>query len=306
MNQIELFTETLPLKPYCTNNLTYGSLIRPKAQAIKMRYIQPNTPWNWTWLVQDIDRASGATDWFDRGCPAPNIISENPENGHAHLFYGLGTPIHCQGGSKSKPFRYGSAVSVALSRKLDADPRYGGLLAKNPLNPNWNNQWVDPLPYTLGGLASYLDLSDLGDTRKHLPEIGLGRNCTLFDETRLWSYRAIRKAGLWLGEDFFISAVTEYAAGYNQQNFTSPLQWAEVKAIGKSVGKWTYRNMSPEGFRAWADGRRAKSVRVRKAGAFEKGQMVKLYKETHPEASIRAIARELNVSIGAISQYLRS
>lgn len=306
MTQLDHFTETLPNKPYCTDNLDAGLLIRPKKQAIQMKFIQPNSPWNWSYLVFDVDRPTAGLDWYDLECPAPTIISQNPENGHAHLFYGLDVPIHLQNGSRSKPLRYAGAVSVALGRKLDADPAYTGLISKNPLNPHWNTEILDPALYSLQGLASFLDITKLTDSRKHLPETGLGRNCTLFDETRFWSYREIRKPQGWLCEDFFISAVTEYAGGYNNLNFTLPLSYSEVKAIGKSIGKWTYRNMSPEGFREWGNGRRNKSIRVRKAGAFEKGQMVKLYKETHPEASIRAIAKELNVSIGAISQYLRS
>ena len=86
----------------------------------------------------------------------------------------------------------------------------------------------------------------------------------------------------WLSESFFIDAVIEYAQGYNLQEFArNLLPWAEVKATGKSVGRWTWENMDEAGFRAWGDNRRAKSIRVRRAGAFEKGQQVKLYRETH-------------------------
>lgn len=305
MTITDKFIASLPQKPYCTDDYRLGTTIRPKEQAIKKRFIQPNSPWNWNYLVFDVDRHGASLDWFDRGCPAPNLIAENPENGHAHLFYGLETPVFVQDGARNKPLRYAGAVSVALSRKLDADPAYQGLLSKNPLHPFWRVDVVDPALYSLGGLASFLELDGLTDSRIHLPETSLGRNCTLFDVTRHWSYRQIRRPGLWLGEDFFIMAVTEYAAGYNQQNFETPLQWTEVKAIGKSVGKWTFRHMSPEGFKLWGDNRRAKSARVRKAGAFEKSQMVKLYKETHPEATTRAIADVFGISQKSVSNYLR-
>jgi hypothetical protein len=295
MTQLERFSETLPQKPYCTDNYLNGITIRPKEQAIKKKFIQPNNPWNWNYLVFDVDRPEASLDWFDLGCPAPTIISQNPDNGHAHLFYGLETPVYTQDGARNKPLRYAGAVSVALSRKLEADPSYNGLLSKNPLNPHWITEIIDPALYTLKGLAGYLDLGELIDSRKHLPETALGRNCTLFDETRFWAYRQIRSPQSWLSEDFFIESVTEYAGGYNALNFAIKLPYSEIKAIGKSVGRWTYRNMSYQGFREWGNNRRIKSIRVRKAGSFEKAQMVKLYRETHPEASIRAIGRELGL-----------
>lgn len=305
MTITESFVETLPQKPYCTDDYRFGTTIRPKEQAIKKKFIQPNSPWNWNYLVFDVDRPGASWDWFDRACPAPNLIAENPANGHAHLFYGLDAPVHAHDGARNKPLRYAGAVSVALSRMLDADPAYQGLLSKNPLHPFWNVDIVDPALYSLGGLAGFLDLEGLTDSRRHLPETALGRNCTLFDETRFWSYRQIRQPGQWLGEDFFIMAVTEYAGTYNQQTFEKPLPWAEVKAIGKSVGRWTFRNMSPEGFKLWGDNRRAKSARVRKAGAFEKAEQVRLYKLTHPEATLMQIAMCFDISRRSVAYYLK-
>lgn len=305
MTITESFVQTLPNKPYCTDDYRFGTTIRPKEQAIKKRFIQPNSPWNWNYLVFDVDRPGASLDWFDRGCPAPNIVAENPENGHAHLFYGLDTPVFAQDGARNKPLRYAGAISVALSQKLDADPGYRGVLAKNPLHEFWNVDIVDPALYSLGGLAGYLNLEGLTDARAHLPETALGRNCTLFDETRHWSYRQIRQPGQWLGEEFFVMAVTQYAAGYNQQNFETPLPWTEVKAIGKSVGRWTYRHMSPDGFKLWGDNRRAKSARVRTGKAFEKAEQVKLYKLTHPEASNRSIAKVLGLSLDTVNRAFR-
>lgn len=305
MTGLDHFVESLPKKTYCTDDYRIGKYLRPKALAIQKKFIQPNSPWNWNYLVFDVDRPEASLDWFDRGCPAPTLIAENPANGHAHLFYGLDTPVHIHDGARNKPLRYAGAISVALSKKLEADPAYQGYLSKNPLHAFWTVDVIDPALYSLGGLAEHLELEGLVDSRRSLPETALGRNCTLFDTTRFYSYREIRKPQGWLCEDFFISAVTDYAASYNQDNFTVKLPYSEIKALGKSIGKWTYRNMSPEGFRAWGEGRRAKSVRVRKAGSFEKAQMVKLYRETHPEASIRAIAEVFGYSTYSVCIYLK-
>ncbi len=50
----------------------------------------------------------------------------------------------------------------------------------------------EPRLYDLARLSDYLDLSSYNG-RKSLPEYGLGRNCTLFEKTRLWAYKAIRQ-----------------------------------------------------------------------------------------------------------------
>lgn len=304
MTQLNLFSDTLPRKPYCTDTL--GNLsIRPAMDAIKRRYIQPNSPTDLRWMVYDIDRPTAFYDWDDRHAPAPNIIVMNKENGHAHLLYGLEVPVYKQPAAQKKPLRYAAAIDVALTEKLEADPGYAGLLCKNPLHPSWEVGVIEKDSYTLGLLADYVDLSPFSDKRIHLPPVGLGRNCTLFDVTRHWAYCQRRKPQGWLSEAFFIDAVTEYAAGYNLQNFPTPLPYAEVKATGKSIGRWTWENMDEAGFRAWGDNRRKASIRVRKAGAFEKAQSIKLYRETHPEASNRAIARVLGVSEFTVRQALR-
>lgn len=304
MSQLELFSETLPQKPYCTDTL--GNLsIRPAMDAVKRRYIQPNSPTDLRWLVYDIDRPTAYYDWEDLHAPPPNIVVQNRENGHAHLLYGLEVPVYKQPSAQKKPLRYAAAIDVALNEKLQADPGYVGLICKNPLHPSWEVGVFQEESYSLGWLSEYVDLTPFRDKRIHLPPVGLGRNCTLFDVTRRWAYRQRKTPQGWFSVGFFIDAVTEYAAGYNLQAFPVPLPYAEVKATGKSVGKWTWENMDEDGFRAWGENRRKASIRVRKGKAFEKAQMVKLYRETHPEATIRAIADVFGFSVGAVSQYLR-
>lgn len=301
--QLDIFTDTIPRKPYCTDTLGYALDIRPALLALKRRYIQPNSPTDLRWLVYDVDRPTAYFDWYDLRAPAPNIVVGNPENGHAHLLYGLEVPVYKQPTAQQKPLRYASAIDVALTKKLEADPAYVGLLCKNPSHKFWDVSFYEESSYDLAWLADYVDLAPFADKRSHLPPIGLGRNCTLFDVTRHWAYREIRKPQGWLCEDYFIQAVDDYAQSYNL-SFPLPLPTREVKATGRSIGQWTYRNMSPQGFQSWGDGRRNKSIRVRKAGAFEKGQTVKLYKEMHPEASIRAIATELNLPKSTVARLI--
>ena len=264
---LNTFEDSIPQKPYCTDDLSLGLKIRPAEIAIKKRYIQPNKPTDLRWLIYDVDRSTAHYDWQDLHAPAPNFTVMNPDNGHAHLYYGLEVPVFMQMGARQNPIRYVSSVDVALTQKLDADPAYAKLIAKNPLHRTWSlNVWNDR-SYNLDELADWLDLSSMTDRRVRLPEIGLGRNCNLFDATRFFAYREIRKPveNLLFPElyslESFILRCQNYAKLHN--TFSVPLPVKECETIGKSVGKWVFQHMSPEGFREWGDKRRQKSIDVR-------------------------------------------
>ena len=66
------------------------------------------------WLAYDVDRPGAAIDWSDRGAPAPNISVKNPENGHAHLLYGLSVPVRTAPDGRAGPLRYAAAVEASL------------------------------------------------------------------------------------------------------------------------------------------------------------------------------------------------
>ncbi|RXY82278.1 replicase, partial [Klebsiella pneumoniae] len=72
------------------------------------------------------------------------------------------------------------------------------------------------------------------------------RNCTLFDKTRKWAYRAIRQG--WPEYDQWLQACYERATAYNL-HFSSPLDDNEVTGIAKSIAKWTSKNFSEDSFR---------------------------------------------------------
>ncbi|EAQ6272734.1 TPA: hypothetical protein JLS18_004586 [Escherichia coli] len=73
----------------------------------------------------------------------------------------------------------------------------------------------------------------------------IGRNCTLFDRTRKWAYRAIRQG--WPEYDQWLQACYERARVYNLQ-FSAPLDENEVNGIAKSIAKWTHGKLSKESF----------------------------------------------------------
>lgn len=268
---LQTFKNNLPQKPYCTDELQYGLKIRSAETAIKKRFIQPNKPTDLRWLVYDVDRPTAHFDWDDVRAPAPNMTIMNPENGHCHLLYGLEVPVYTQMQAKKNPIRYAASVDVALTKLLQADENYAKLICKNPLHNYWDTKIWREESYDLAELADNLDLEPYRDLRRKLPAIGLGRNCDLFDMTRFYAYREIRKPienylfDEMYGQDDFVDRCICYARSHNQ--FTVALPDKECVTIGKSVGKWVYLNMSPAGFLEWCHKRarygNQKSIEVR-------------------------------------------
>ena len=241
---LELFNDRLPHKPYFSDDLHFGVRIAGKERAILAKYIQFNQPHAMFWLGFDVDRAGAAIDWSDRNAPAPTLTITNPENGHAHLLYALKTSIRTAPDGKIKPLKYAAAVENALRKKLEADTGYSGLICKNPNHSHWKIAVWQPEPYTLDWLADSLDLSAAND-KEVVADYGLGRNCTLFDKTRKWAYRAIRQG--WPEYEQWLQACYERASAYNLQ-FSSPLDENEVRGIAKSIAKWTTNQFNSNSF----------------------------------------------------------
>lgn len=336
---LEIFRENLPEKPYMSNDLErYGLKIRPKNYAQKFKLIQPNKPTDLKWLLFDIDRSESAYDWHNEPIPAPNITAINPKNGHCHHFYGLKTPVYEQNGASQSPIRYADAIYRALNDKLHGDPRYSKLIAKNPLNDYWITQvWTNEL-YELDDLADWLDLPKHQRNLKDAEiELGLGRNCTLFDVVRFWAYREIRIAPKLTAEDCI-----DYARKHN--DFDIPLPDTECKSIGKSVDKWVNNHMTPDKLREWhvkqakkgrknAQNKAQKRLGYAMIAAYEgkhhaeianelgisldtvkhmgleradpRKAAVVAFKATHPDASVRVIAAATGVPKSSVARYLQ-
>jgi hypothetical protein len=236
MEQLDLFTERLPARPYCTDDFAFGLMVRPKASAARCRYIQPNTPFAISWLVFDIDHPDGAIRWEDMFIPPPSIIVANATNGHAHLLYAIKTPVFSTP-DHPKPLRLAAAIQEAMREKLDGDPGYAGLITKNPLHPDWRVIVWPMAVYELEDLACWVDLSK-PKKRPRKEEIGLGRNCSLFDRLRHWAYRWIATYKDTATADEWGRVVFAQAAKLN--DFNLPLHESEVRAIAKSTAKWCW------------------------------------------------------------------
>jgi len=257
------FQEHLPHRPRCTDNFKYGTTVQSKTEALRCRHIQPNPPFEIAWLIFDLDYPAAAIGWETANLPEPTIIVVNPENTHAHLFYGLQTPVATSVNAREKPKRYAEAIRLAMRAKLKADPGYAGYMAKNPCHPDWRTRWSDNL-YDLDYLAEWVTLPD--KAIRPDPDLShLKRNNTLFELLRRWAYRqvlAFKRAGRSFEQ--WQAYALDQAEAINISAFPhDPLPYAEVKSTAKSAAKWVWSNFSSKTFSAIQSARGHKGGRPR-------------------------------------------
>jgi len=183
----------------------------------------------------DIDYGAAALAWEAIGLE-PTITVINPENTHAHLMYELNNPVAFSSNARSKPQDYFMAVERKLGNALRADQAYNGFLAKNPLSNRWlvdfNNGRFD-----LEEIAEYCPKVSSGRAIAVKADPGEGRNCSIFNEVRLWAYFQVKEFVIY---EAWCQAVL---ARCEQENtFTPALPYSEVKATAKSIAKWTWKN----------------------------------------------------------------
>lgn len=236
-------TDRFPRKPYCSDDLHTGLQIRPKHLALLKRYIQPNHPYYTHFFVFDLDYPTAYIDLFYDmvGVPTPNLVVENPENGHAHYIYQLATPIYQTNASNDKPIKYANAVYLALRHELKADINYTGLITKNAVHEHWRTHVLREQPYTLDQLSERLDLTtrQINKEIKIDEAVGLGRNCCVFHTVRHWAYVEVRK---YRAKSFnqWLDGVIAQCCSVNAQ-FTDPMQYNEVKGVAKSIARWVWK-----------------------------------------------------------------
>jgi hypothetical protein len=308
-----------PRKPYCSDDKTARN-IRPFLSALKRSYIQANPPHLRVWSIYDIDRPGAAIAWEDAMLPPPSWAVVDVETKKGHLAYGLSVPVLVDSPDmRQKPLRYLCAVEAAFRAKLGADQGYSGLMTKNPAHERWRVMVGPPGFYELFELAGWVDLPRFIPKRGRNPEeIGLGRNVTLFDDlSKRWAYKKIREykpLGL-PGWNPWMAACYAWALERNG-DFPNPMDGREVWHIAKSVGKWTWRHMSLEGWRRWVaktHNSEIQAIRGRKGGVASGAVRLAASEENRASARLMAaqgmtqaaIAAELGVSRETIRLWLR-
>lgn len=256
------FPDLIPARPYCADVLGDGLRIRQKKLALQLRHIQLNGPATFRWMPHDIDHAGAYFAHRDANLPEPNFIAINPENGHGHSAVLLAMPVARHAAARVEPLHFYGAVERGIARRMGADRHYSGLITKNPVHPHWRVEWRREEPYTLPELADWLFPEDMQPDFSVETTLGAGRNCTVFDELRLIAYREVRAFKRNGSLDTFRARLERVAIGINMQ-FPEALRLSEVRAIVKSVAKWTWRHFSNEKFseRQSFLGRRANAKR---------------------------------------------
>lgn len=241
---LEQIIDKFPNKPYCSDDLHLGLQVRPKHLALLKRYIQPNHPYYTHFFVFDLDYPTAYIDYFYSmvGVPMPNLIVENPDNGHAHYVYQLKTPIYNTNASNDKPIKYGNAVYLALRQALNADANYSGLITKNAVHNHWRTHVLREQPYTLDQLSERLDLTtrQINKEIKLDEAVGLGRNCCVFHTVRHWAYVEVRQYRFNKTFNQWLEGVIAQCCSVNAQ-FTVPMSYNEVKGIAKSIARWVWK-----------------------------------------------------------------
>lgn len=250
MTAAEIFLETLPDRPRCSDDLRYGLVVRGKQQAASMKLIQPNTPMVKRWLTFDIDRSDAYFAFEERSVPIPNFIAVNRENGHAHYGYLLRDPVLCFENASGKPVRYLQSLRDGLTRRLGADAGYTETLCKNPIHPRWETEWNIHRPYELSELFDCLDKSEQKPTAP-AKVASMGRNCAIFESVRHIAYRNVTTfQQMPDGYDLFFDFIGSAAYQANAI-FTERLPLQEVHNIVKSICKWTWQRFSKQAASEW-------------------------------------------------------
>lgn len=247
MQQLELildqFINTIPKRPYASDDLAYGVKIYSKDAALLKVYLQPNHPYYLHNIVFDLDYEASLVEilYSKTGIPLPNLIIENKENGRSHAVYQLKTPVFKTDASRQKPIIYLNAIHRTLQHVLDADANYSGLICKNPLNDRWRTNTLRHTPYSLDELANKLEIDwkQISKPIKQDEAVGLGRNCYLFHTARQWAYAAIRNHR---GATYntWLQSVLDHCLKLNE-GITDPLGYNEVRGIAKSISRYCWK-----------------------------------------------------------------
>lgn len=243
----------LSLWPLASDDLHTGVYRCSRGEAMHRRFIETNPRALSNLLVVDIDHEDAAlrTLW-NRQAWWPNAVVENPINGHAHAVWALKEPITRTEYARRKPLAFAAAVTEGLRRSVDGDTGYSGLLTKNPAHVDWDALWcTNDRLYGLDELAEHL--TEAGymppaswKRTKRRNQVGLGRNCSIFETARTWAYREIRHH--WFDSTGLHEAISKHVNELNAE-FPEPLPASEARAIAASIHRWITTKS-----RMWADG----------------------------------------------------
>lgn len=230
---LERFEASLGRATYCSNRKR-AEMIRARHIALQFDHVGLNQR-RIAYLAFDIDEPGAALAHESAGLPPPTIITITPKTTKAHLLYELASPVSTCGLARQKPVALMKHVREQMTNALlpaGADTSYAHLMTKNPLSSRWRVVAND-VRYDLHELLEYLP------DQARRPPIRVkgesGRNCTLFDNLRIWAYPRVEAARV-AGSERWHAALLAKAESMN----TDDLPYSEVKSIARSVAKFTW------------------------------------------------------------------
>ena len=268
------FINQIISRPFCTDDFKRDGIYRTnKRRALNSVYIEHNNDSFINSIVFDIDSDTAAIAWQDANIPKPNFITQNPANGHAHLFYALSSPVCITENARRKPQKLLKGVIEGLTERLGADPCYTGKITKNPLNPRWRTFWNEQPRFELNYLCEFIDTNKRVKKEVRKSIVAEGRNTALFDTLRFYAYSIIFKYQK--NDDFcgFMSALQEEAENIND-SFEDQLGFKEINHTIRSISSWVWGTFDSDTFSDIQKARREKRTIKQKEKTKDKLSMM--------------------------------
>ncbi|BBJ89404.1 hypothetical protein ROGSH02058M1_p40010 (plasmid) [Raoultella ornithinolytica] len=268
------FINQIISRPFCTDDFKRDGIYRTnKRRALNSVYIEHNNDSFINSIVFDIDSDTAAIAWQDADIPKPNFITQNPANGHAHLFYALSSPVCITENARRKPQKLLKGVIEGLTERLGADPCYTGKITKNPLNPRWRTFWNEQPRFELNYLCEFIDTNKRVKKEVRKSIVAEGRNTALFDNLRFYAYSIIFKYQK--NDDFcgFMSALEEEAENIND-SFEDQLGFKEINHTIRSISSWVWGTFDSDTFSDIQKARREKRTIKQKEKTKDKLSMM--------------------------------
>ncbi len=250
----ETFAQRLPVWVLSGNDHRLDKMRRRRAEAISKRYIALNDATEVRWLLIDMDKPDAyvgewnvRTHWRDCGVSEPNIIVVNPATGNGQYFYALGRPLTtASNNGRKEPLAWFYAIRRGMTRRLKADPGYGGGTARNPLFDGHEAVWSSAKPYSLKQLDAGLTKAEKARAAWHQANgIGTGRNATIFAALCGHGFGHFTKFKARGGTTAEWRAILAKLAAELNGEFPQPLDEGEVTDMVGRVSDWLWNEYQP-------------------------------------------------------------
>ena len=207
-------------------------------------YIQANPPHVYAVMLFDID---DPLRWeYEVDGPRPNWqVRKDSQPTTYHVAYTLENPVARHNAARLKPLRFFRDIYERLACTIGADPRYNGLMTKNPLHPptGCSTQWFRHEPYTLSELLEWIP----NNLPQQIPTTCVGRNEDLFHECIKLAHKP--KWARIIQTEGYASQWLEHVRLLNVRSFAEdPLPDSECRSIAKSCAKYSLLQYSEHTF----------------------------------------------------------